>query len=108
MAITPLGGIIYVNQNMHVAASTQNMQFNRYDVQNAAAQAMVNEKQKIVDEVRPPEELHQIDPEREHTRQEADEQKKRSKKSDATTKKMEEESGITHDDDGTTHLDIHV
>ncbi len=105
MAITPLGGIIYVNQNMHVAASTQNMQFNRYDVQNAAAQAMVNEKQKIVDEVRPPEESHQIDPEREHNRQEAEEQEKRSKKRFHSN---QEDDGITHDDDGTIHLDIHV
>jgi len=51
MPVSPLGNIIYVNQNMNVAASVQNMQFNRYDVQNAFAQAMANEKEMKVEEL---------------------------------------------------------
>ncbi|KIM11148.1 MAG: hypothetical protein KU37_05725 [Sulfuricurvum sp. PC08-66] len=64
MAVGPVGGAIYVNQNMHVAAAKHNDILNRYDMQNVHAAASASEKDKIVQEVRPPEESHQIDPDR--------------------------------------------
>ncbi len=107
MAVTPLHNIIFVNQNMNVAASAQNMQFNRYDVQNAAAQALVNEKEKTIKETRPAEEAHKIDPEREHTRDEAQSQE-RERERVAKLKPKKGDKGFTMDDEGNPHIDIHV
>ncbi|SFP20824.1 hypothetical protein [Hydrogenimonas thermophila] len=113
MAVSPLTNIVFINQNMHVAAGVQTAQFNRYDLQNIAAQALVNEKEKIVEEVRPVEESYKVDPDREHEREKAKEQeeereqaanhKPKSKESDA-----EKSSDVTIDEDGNPHLDILV
>ena len=109
MAITPLTNIIFVNQNMQVAASVQNMQFNRYDVQNAAAQAIVNEKEKVIEESRPAEEAEAIDPDRDHERQEAREREKERRQHAAPPKpRPHKDKGFTIDEDGTPHVDIHV
>ena len=108
MAVTPLTNIIFVNQNMNVAASVQNMQFNRYDVQNAAAQALVNEKEKTIEESRPAEESHAIDPEREHARDEAQARERERERAAETKPKRERDRGFTIDDEGNPHVDIHV
>ena len=108
MAISPLTNIIFVNQNMNVAASVQNMQFNRYDVQNAAAQALVNEKEKVIEETRPAEEAEAIDPDREHERQEAREREQEREKAARTHPKPRKDKGFTIDDEGNPHVDIHV
>ncbi len=107
MAISPLTNIIFVNQNMNVASAIQNMQFNRYDVQNAAAQAIVNEKEKSIEETRPAEETMEIDPEREHTRQEAQEREKERERA-AKSKPKSKEKGFTIDEEGNPRVDIHV
>ena len=115
MAVSPLTNIVFINQNMHVAAGVQTAQFNRYDLQNLAAQTLVNEKEKIVEEVRPIEELEKIDPDREHEHQKAKDQEeereqtaKHKPKSDTETDSTEENSSVTIDEDGNPHLDIHV
>ena len=108
MAITPLTNIIFINQNMQVAASVQNMQFNRYDVQNAAAQAIVNEKEKVIEESRPAEESEAIDPDRDHERQEAREREKEREQSARLKPRPHKDKGFTIDEDGTPHVDIHV
>jgi len=108
MAISPLHNIIFVNQNMNVAASVQNMQFNRYDVQNAAAQALVNEKEKRIEETRQPEESHAIDPDREHTRDEAEAQEREREEAAKLKPEKRKERGFTIDEDGHPHIDIHV
>ena len=107
MAISPLTNIIFVNQNMNVASAIQNMQFNRYDVQNAAAQSIVNEKEKSIEETRPAEETMEIDPEREHTRQEAQEREKERERA-AKTKPKSKDKGFTIDKEGNPRVDIHV
>ncbi|WP_456380311.1 hypothetical protein [Hydrogenimonas sp.] len=107
MAISPLTNIIFVNQNMQVAASVQTMQFNRYDIQNAAAQAIVNEKEKVIEETRPAEESEAIDPDRDHERQEAREREKERPHPSPRTN-HERDKGFTVDEDGTPHVDIHV
>ena len=107
MAISPLTNIIFVNQNMNVASAIQNMQFNRYDVQNAAAQAIVNEKEKSIEETRPAEETMEIDPEREHTRQEAQEREKERERA-AKRKPKSRDQGFTIDEQGNPRVDIHV
>jgi hypothetical protein len=108
MAITPLHNIIFINQNMNVAASVQNMQFNRYDVQNAAAQALVNEKEKAIEETRQAEESHAIDPEREHARDEAQSQERERERAAKIKPKKNRDKGFTVDDEGNPHIDIHV
>ncbi len=108
MAISPLSNIIFVNQNMNVASAVMNMQFNRYDVQNAAAQALVNEKEKAIEETRPAEEAMQIDPEREHTRQEAESQERERERAAKGGRRGHEDKGFTIDEDGNPRVDIHV
>ena len=78
MAIGPIGNAIFVNQQTAAASNVQNAHNNRVEFQNMVAQTLVNEKEKEVVEVRPTEENHEVDPDREHQRQEADEETKRS------------------------------
>ncbi|WP_457746400.1 hypothetical protein [Sulfurimonas sp.] len=80
MAVGSIGGAILVNQMTPAATSVQNAHNNRIDFQNMAAQAAVQAKEKEVEEVRPAEESHAIDPDREHQKQEADEETKRNPK----------------------------
>ncbi len=76
----PVENTIYVNQQTASIASVKGNQINRFDLQNVAAQAIVNEKEKEVLEVRPAEENHEIDPEREHEKNGADQENKRDRK----------------------------
>ena len=79
MAVGPVGNAIYVNQQMATVASEKNAQQNRFELQNLAAAAATNEKEAEVQEVRPAEENHMIDPDREHTKEEAEQEMKREK-----------------------------
>ena len=90
MAIGPIGNAIYVNQQTASVASVQNSHNNRVDMQNMFAQAAANEKEKTILEVRPTEETHEVDPDREHTKNEADQESKRNKKKDEDTQSSEE------------------
>jgi hypothetical protein len=89
MAVGPIGNAIYVNQQTASVASVQNAHNNRVDMQNVFAQAAVNEKDEKVLEVRPTEENHAINPDREHQKQEADEETKRNKKGETEEEKEE-------------------
>jgi hypothetical protein len=74
MAVGAIGGAVLVNQMTPAVTPVQGGQYTRFELQNVAAQAAVQEKQKEVEELRPTEENHGIDPDREHNRQEADEE----------------------------------
>lgn len=80
MAIGPVGSAIFVNQMTANVSSVQNAHNNRVDFQNMIAQAAVNEKDEKVLKVRPAEENHEVDEDREHTRDEADRDTQRSDK----------------------------
>jgi len=80
MSVGAIGSAVLVNQMTPAVTSVQGGQYTRFELQNLAAQAAVNEKQKEVEEVRPAEENQAIDPDREHQRQEADEELYRAKK----------------------------
>ena len=109
MAVSPISNIIFINQNMHVAAGVQTSQFNRYDLQNLAAQTLVNEKEKIVEEVRPIEEMHKIDPDREHEREKAKEQEKEQEEAaNHKPKDSTEDEKNIKEELRTSHLDIRV
>jgi hypothetical protein len=79
MAIGPLGNVIFINQNMHVAASKQTDMLNRYEIQNFHAALTANEKDEVIQEVRPTEETHHIDPDREHQKDQEEQKNKKSK-----------------------------
>ena len=80
MAVGPVGNAVFANQMTPVASTAQTSLQNRVDFQNMVAQVAVNEKDEKVMEVRPTEENQEVNPDKEHERQEADENTKRSKK----------------------------
>lgn len=91
MAVGPIGNAIYVNQQTALVASEKNAVQNRFELQNLAAAASANEKEKEVAEVRPTEESHMIDPDREHTKEEAEQEMKRGEKEKKEEEKPPEE-----------------
>ena len=102
MAISPLGNIVYINQNMHIAASKVTNQLNRYDLQNFMTAEMIKDKDKIITEVRPTEESHGIDPDREKNQPQEEKEKEHDQE------EYEEEKG-PHSDTPNLHiLDVKV
>ena len=79
MAIGAIGNAIFANQMTANVSSVQNAHNNRVDFQNMVAQAATQEKDEKVLEVRPTEENHEVDPDREHQKNEADQETARSK-----------------------------
>jgi uncharacterized membrane protein YgaE (UPF0421/DUF939 family) len=92
MAVGPIGSAVLVNQMTPAVTHVQGGQYVRFELQNIAAQAAVNEKQKEVEEVRPTEENHAIDPDREHQRQEADESMQKQEKEPKRESESQKES----------------
>jgi len=78
----PVGSAIYTNQQMALVAGEKNALLNRFELQNLAANAIANAKQKEVEELRPTEEAHMIDPDREHTKKERDREMSKGEKSE--------------------------
>ena len=74
MSISPLGNIVLVNQMTPVATAPQNTHTNRVELQNFMAQASVQEKDEKILEIREAEESHALNPDREHYREESDEE----------------------------------
>ena len=101
MAISPLGNIVYVNQNMNFTAAKITNQLNRYDLQSFMTAEMMNEKEKTVMEVRPTEEGHEINPDRDHNKEQPEKEEKEKKE-------FQEEEG-PHSDTPNLHiLDVKV
>jgi hypothetical protein len=109
MAIGPIGAHIYVNQNMQIQASKQTDFQNKLDLQNIQAAAVANEKDKDVQEVRPPEETYKIDPEHEHERQKKEEENGATQEQEKKAKKDKKSSVEEENDNGDfEHLDIKI
>ena len=103
MAIGPLGNIVYINQNTQVVASKATDQLNRYEIQNFMSAEAMREKEKVVAEVRPAEESHGIDPDRENNQPQEDAQKEHNKQ------EQDKEKEGPHSDTPNLHiLDIKV
>ena len=90
MAIGPIGNTIYVNQQMASVASDKNVQLNRFELQALAAQEIMQDQEKEVLEVRPAEENQAVDPDREHTKEQAEQEERRSEHQEAEPSKEEE------------------
>ncbi len=86
-SIGPVANVIYTNQGTPAVASEKNAVQNRFELQNMAAADATNNKKKEIEEVRPTEENHKVDKDREHTQQEAESEnpKDREDKDDAQT-----------------------
>ena len=108
MAVGPIGGAVLVNQMTPAVTPVQGGQYTRFELQNIAAQAAVNEKQKEVEELRPTEENHAIDPDREHQRQEADEEMSENPKKSRKHFDSNEEQSSDSSDEVKHLLDIKV
>ena len=80
MSISGVGSVVYTNQQLPSVASVVNSHNNRLDMQNIVAQATLSEKDEKVLEVRPAEENHEVDSDREHEKSEAEQENKRNKK----------------------------
>lgn len=78
MAVGPIGNAIYVNQQMASVASEKNALLNRFELQALAAATVSQEEKKEIEEVRPTEENHAVDPDREHTKEQAEQEERRS------------------------------
>lgn len=76
--IGPIGGAIYVNQQMASVASDKNAVLNRFELQTLAAASAAQEEKKEIEEVRPAEENQGVDPDREHTKEQAEQEERRS------------------------------
>ncbi len=90
MAVGPIGNAIFVNQQTAAVSNVQNAHNNRVEFQNMVAQTLANEKEKEVIAVRPTEENHEVDSDREHQRQDADENTKRGEKKDSDDEKNDD------------------
>lgn len=88
MSIGPIVAATYTNQQMAAVASEQTSQQNKFDLQNLAAAAIANEKDKVVQEVRPTEETGQTNEDAERKKREEDENEKNKKKKDEKNEKM--------------------
>ncbi len=80
MAIGPIGNTIYVNQQMASVASEKTAVLNRFELQTLAAASASQEVRKEIEEVRPTEENHAVDPDREHTKEQAEQEERRPSK----------------------------
>jgi len=79
MSIGPIVSAIYTNQNMAAVASEQTAQQNKFDLQNIAAAAIANEKEKVVTEVRPAEETAETNEDAERKKREEENQRNKDK-----------------------------
>jgi hypothetical protein len=94
MTIGPIGNTIYVNQQIASVASDKNVQLNRFELQALAAQVIMQDQEKEVLEVRPTEENHAVDPDREHTKEQAEQEERRSEDQENASAQEEEEKPL--------------
>lgn len=78
MAISPVGGVIYANQQMATISAEVGANNNRFELQALAAAHAASAQKKEIQEVRPTEENQSVDPDREHQREQADQEERRS------------------------------
>ena len=82
MSIGPIASSIYTNQQMAAVASEQTSQQNKFDLQNLAAAAIANDKDKEVQEVRPTEETGETNEDAERKKREEEENEKNKENKD--------------------------
>ena len=106
MPITPLDAITYANQNMQVAASKQTDYRGRIDFQNIIAAARINEKPNAVEDVEDLIESVEVDPDKEHHRETAEEQT--GEKAEETLRKYKNMQKKVSEDELFESLPYHI
>ncbi|MGM0622810.1 MAG: hypothetical protein ACQESH_02200 [Campylobacterota bacterium] len=101
MAVTALGNVIQVNQNIHLAANKVSNVMSRIDVQDLAAREIAKEQKKSIEEVKPAEETYKVNPDNEREKDQA--RQERYRQSDG-----EEEDDEQPLEDDAHHIDISV
>jgi hydroxylamine reductase (hybrid-cluster protein) len=86
MGISPVGGVIYANQQMAGIASEVGAANNRLELQALAAAAVASEQKKEIQEVRPAEENQNVDADREHNKEQAEQEERRASKEEHAPK----------------------
>lgn len=94
MSLGPIENAIYVNQQMASVASDKNAQLNRFELQALAAQVIMHDHEKEIQEVRPAEANQRITPDREHTKEQAQEEEKRSQHQERESPPEDEEKPL--------------
>ena len=102
MSLGAVGNAIFVNQQTASVASVANSHNNRVDFQNMIAGAAANEKDEKIMEVRPTEENQEVDEDREHQKNEDDQNTARAEHEEPEDDKEEIQTL------GTYKLDIKV
>lgn len=104
MAVTPLGNVIYTNQNTPVASSVQQANQQRLDFQNVIASELAKDEEDKVQETAPPEEPHALDPDRQsqEDKQEKDEQEASEK--EQTQEQNSSNDWLSYDDEGNPYI----
>nr|WP_275855286.1 hypothetical protein [Sulfurimonas sp. MAG313] len=82
MSIGPIGSAIYANQQMASVAGEQNAQQNKFELQNLAAAAILNDKDKEVQEVRPTEETKESNEDAQNKQEHQDKEKEKKDSDD--------------------------
>ena len=93
MPVGPIGNVIYANQMITVQAGKQMDYQNSVQMQSAIASALQNEKEEVIEEVRPAEETYKIDPEHEHEHQ------RREEENGATEEQMKQKEELAEHHD---------
>jgi hypothetical protein len=86
--IGPIVAANYANQQMASAASEQTAAQNKFDLQNLAAAAIANDKDKNIQEVRPAEETSETNEDAERKKREEEEREKNKKNSQNKENKL--------------------
>lgn len=99
MSVTPLGNVIQINQNMHIASTKFSSMLSRIDIQDLAAKQIAKDEKKGVEELRAAEEVHKVNEESEREKHQAkDELYRPSKKDSDEVEKEVGEEGVRHID----------
>ena len=102
MAVTALGNVIQVNQNIHLAANKVANTISRMDVQDLAAREIAKEQKKSIEEVKPAEETYKVNPDNEREKDQARQERYRQGEDEE-----EDEQQQSLEDDA-HHIDISV
>lgn len=94
MAISPLGGVIYTNQNTPVVSHAHQLEQGKQLLQNYVAAEIEKEKELQIEETRPAEETSKIKPDEEHEKDKHDQEQENEEEQEEKLKKRDEEQRL--------------
>jgi hypothetical protein len=100
MAISNIGAIIYTNQNTPVVSNIVGNDQGKQFMAHLVAADTQQDKEKIIQETRPAEELAGVNPDAEHQKDEKDQEEEAAHQEKESPKKKKSETNSPH------HLDI--